>query len=326
MSPPNNSRPSRAYLLDGQGGGRAADWDGVRAWTPGEQALWVHLDVTDPEGQRWLQEQSGLDEVDCESLLADETRPRSVVMGDGILVILRGVNLNPGAEPEDMVSLRLWVDATRMISVSRRQVLAVDDLSRELERGTGPTDPGDLLTGLAEHLLDHMIPALEELDDCVDAQEERAITEGPAGLQAELAELRRQVIALRRHLAPQREAMIRLAAATATLLDEDHQGQLQLLADQVTRYVEDLDALRDRTGVTFDFLSGREAEAMNRRMMIVSIFTAICLPLGLITGLLGINVGGIPGAKGEWAFATVCAVLLVLVGGQLLLLRKLKWF
>jgi zinc transporter len=284
------------------------------------------MHATDPEGQQWLDERSGLDEVVCESLMAEETRPRSAVMDDGILVILRGVNMNPGADPEDMVSLRLWVEPTRIVTVGRRRLLAVENLSDLLKAGTGPCDPGDLLTGIAEHMLDHMIPALENLEDDVDAQEERAMTEAPSGMQMELAELRRQIIGLRRHLAPQREAMIRLALATASLLDEEHQGQLQLLADQVTRYVEDLDALRDRTGVTFDFLSGREAEAMNRRMMIVSIVTAIFLPLGLITGLLGINVEGIPGAHGEWAFAIVCFLLLCLAAGQLFLLRKLKWF
>ena len=56
----------------------------------------------------------------------------------------------------------------------------------------------------------------------------------------------------------------------------------------------------------------RRAETMNRQMLILSVVAAIFLPLGLITGLLGINVGGIPGADNPWAFAIVCVLLVVL--------------
>ncbi|MFT5049825.1 MAG: zinc transporter [Chlamydiales bacterium] len=316
----------RAFLLNGEGGGAALGWEQVREWTPQDGSLWVHLDTEDDTAEAWLRERSGLDGVVCDALLANETRPQSRTIGDGLLVILRGVNLNPGADPKDMVSLRLWGDSTRMVSLSRRRLMAVSELAEEVGKGVGPKNSADLLTVLAGHLLEHMAPALEDLGDAVDAQEEKAVTESPSELQADLAGLRRQVISLRRHLAPQREAMVQLAQCTASQFDEDHRAVLQHLADHVVRYVEDLDELRDRTAVTHDLLAGRQADSMNRRMLMLSLVAAIFLPLGLITGLLGINVGGIPGAANEWAFLVVCALIVLLAGLQLFIMRKMKWF
>ena len=59
----------------------------------------------------------GLSEFACDLLLEEATRPRLLDLGaESLLVFLRGVNLNPGAEPEDMVSLRVFADARRVIS------------------------------------------------------------------------------------------------------------------------------------------------------------------------------------------------------------------
>jgi zinc transporter len=60
-------------------------------------------------------------------------------------------------------------------------------------------------------------------------------------------------------------------------------------------------------------------------MYILSVIAAVFLPLGFLTGLLGINVAGLPGAETPWAFAAVCAILAVLAGLELWLLRRLKW-
>jgi len=316
----------RAFILNGEGGGSPIAWDGVHEWAPQAGAMWVHLDTEEPAAEEWLRELSGLDEVACDALLADGTRPRCTSIGDGLLVILRGVNLNPGADPEDMVALRLWIDTKCMISLSRRRLTAVSDLAASVQSGTGPKNSADLLTVIAGHLLERMVPALDDLSESADTLEEKAVTGTPSELQEELADVRRQVIALRRHLAPQREAMNRLAQATASCFDDEHSRTVKLHADQVTRYVEDLDELRDRTIVTHDLLSGRQAEAMNRRMLMLSLVAAIFLPLGLIAGLLGANVGGIPGAENEWSFLAVCGLLIVVAALQLLVMRRMKWF
>ena len=109
-----------SYLLDGRGGAQAQDWDGVRAWRRGAGTLWVHLDRSDARAEDWLRRESGLEPLVVEALLEPETRPRCTALPGGWLVVMRGVNLNPGADPEDMVALRAWVEEERVLTLRRR--------------------------------------------------------------------------------------------------------------------------------------------------------------------------------------------------------------
>jgi zinc transporter len=171
-----------------------------------------------------------------------------------------------------------------------------------------------------------MGPTFDALSDGVDAQEDHALADLGKAEQVELADLRRQVIALRRHLAPQREAMARLGETLARLFPGEHGSEVRGLVESVTRLVEELDELRDRTAVTQDLLAGQQADVMNRQMLMLSIVAAIFLPLGLLTGLLGINVGGMPGVESPWAFGVVCVVLLVVAGIQVAVMRRMRFF
>lgn len=139
-----------AYGLDGKGGGTQLDWEGVAAWQPVHGVLWVHLNRDAGDSQDWLRRHSGLDALVAEALLAESTRPRCAQMDDGVMLFLRGVNLNPGADPEDMVSIRMWIEHDRIISVRMRRLLSVDDLRNAIDTGRGPHNVGDFVYQTAD--------------------------------------------------------------------------------------------------------------------------------------------------------------------------------
>ena len=86
-----------ACVLDGQGGGRELDWEGIRAWSPEDDVLWVHLDRTGEQARAWVSDETGIDKATTETLLMPAaTRTRVQRIGDGLLVGLRGLNFNPG--------------------------------------------------------------------------------------------------------------------------------------------------------------------------------------------------------------------------------------
>lgn len=314
-----------AYLLDGAGGARPCHWHEIEHWQPSQGVLWVHLDYTHPVSQRWAQERSGLDPLVVDALFQEETRPRSVTAGDGILVWLRGVNTNPNAEPEDMVSIRIWANQHRIVTTRHRRLLSVEDLRAALAAGRGPRNPGEFLVQISDRLVARMADVIDGIDERVAGLEDQVLVSESHRLRPELADVRRQIIALRRYLSPQREAMARLVQEPADWLSDRERLHLREVGDRVTRYVEDLDAARDRAAVTQEELNSRLSEQMDRRMYVLSIVAAVFLPLGFVTGLLGINVGGIPGAQYAWAFLIVCVALVLLAAGQLWLLRRKHW-
>ncbi|MDH3216115.1 MAG: zinc transporter ZntB [Candidatus Krumholzibacteria bacterium] len=314
-----------AYLLDGRGGGKQLQWSDVKNWTSDAGTLWVHLDYTHPEATKWLEEDSGLDPAAAAALTADETRPRSVPGHGGLLVILRGVNLNPGSDPEDMVALRMWVEEHRIITTRHRSVKAIDAVRATLEAGDGPLNSSGFLIEVADGLTSRIGTVLSELDDRVDGLEDEVLGAESYELRSKIGSLRRETISLRRYLAPQRDAVARLQNERVAWLDEISRVHLREIADRTTRYVEDLDSARDRAAVTQDELNSRLSERMNKTMYVLSIVAGIFLPLGLLTGLLGINVGGIPGTESPLAFLVVCAALVVIAVLQMILFKRMRW-
>lgn len=313
-----------AMLLNGQGGASQLDWDGVKKHWDDESFVWVHLDYTHEKSQKWLRESSGLDPTTCDALISLETRPRCVAVGDGLLLSLRGVNLNPGAEPDDMVSLRMWIEHNRLITLRQRKLMAVEDVRQTLNNGYGPKNAVSLLVAIADRLVARAGVVINDIDDEMDSLEEEILTHETHDLRGRIADTRRTAIGIRRFLAPQRDAMSHLLIEEVSWIGNRDRGHLREITDRVTRYVEDLDSIRDRAAVTHEELASRLAEQTNRTMYILSMVAGIFLPLGLITGLLGINVGGMPGTNNPLAFWIVCALLLVITVLEILLLRKKK--
>ena len=315
-----------AFLLDGTGCGRRLEMDDIESWTSEQGTLWVHLDYTGEAAREWVRNNAGLEELVADALLMEETRPRATAIDDGVLVALRGINMNPGAEPDDMVSVRLWVDSERIISTRKRILLSVSDIVEQLDAGKGPADTADFLVTLADRIVWRMSETVDQCEDMVADLEEKVLDEGSGSLRFDLATLRRQTITLRRYLAPQRDAFAKLIIEKITWLDEDSRLRLREVSDRLIRHIEDLDAVRERAAVTQEELLSRLSDQMNTRMYVLSVVAAIFLPLGFLTGLLGINVGGIPGAENPWSFLLFILFLVGVVVAQILWFRHKKWF
>jgi zinc transporter len=166
---------------------------------------------------------------------------------------------------------------------------------------------------------------INDLEDNVAEQEEAVLTKESHELRPLLASIRRDAIHLRRYMAPQREALARLQSEKISWLTDEDRLRLREVYDHLTRYLEDLDAARERAAVTQEELVSRLSEQMDNRMYVLSVVAAIFLPLGFLTGLLGINVGGIPGAEYKASFAIFCLLLVGLIIVEIAIFRKKKW-
>ncbi len=313
------------YLLDGKGGGKALNWAEAIAWQPEDGVLWMHLEYAEENVQKWILEDSGLSTVSGEALLSEETRPRSVLTATGLLLTLRGMNSHPDADPEDLVALRLWSDGKRILTTRRRRLVAALELAEAIEQGMGPHNAGEFIESITARITEPMSEVIDEINEDVDALEEEVLTREAYELRPKLSELRRTTIGLRRYLAPQREAVMRLYTERIDWLSDTDRARLRESADRTTRFVEELDLVRERAIVIQEDLSSRLSEKMDRTMYVLSIVAAIFLPLGFLTGLLGINIGGIPGAEYGGAFLVFCAILVGIVGFQIWFFKRKKW-
>lgn len=319
-----------AYILDGQGGGTPLDWDGIANWKPAQGALWIHLDHVAEDARTWLRDASGLEEAVASILLTRETRPRSMDFTLGFLVLLRGINLNPGQAPEDMVSVRIWVEPNRIITLRHRKLMAVQDLCDRLESGRGPADATGLFAMLASMLADRMEPVLAGLEQEISqiekglADDLRWIARHPAA-RPRLGELQRDAIAIRRYLAPQHRALAAFDDGGFSFVSDVQRMSLRETEDRITRYEEDLTAHIERAAVLHDQVTNEQAERMNRTMYILSLIAAIFLPLSFVTDLFGTNLLGAPGAGHPYGFGILLSAEIGLAIIVVLVFRWLRW-
>ena len=141
-----------------------------------------------------------------------------------------------------------------------------------------------------------------------------------------IIDIRKEAIVLRRYMAPQKDAIAQLRLCEFSWLDAGHKRHLVENYDHLMRYVEDLDAIRERAQIVKDELANIIADRLNKNRYVLSVIAAVFIPLGVLTGLLGINVGGIPGVDNPNAFFIFSGILILLVVIQILLFKKLKWF
>lgn len=316
-----------AWLLDGKGGGQPLQGAEIEPAVSSESLTWVHLDAVHSRTALSLGRLAPeLDKLIISALMADETRPRLAQFGDGALIILRGVNLNPGAEPDDMVSIRLWVDAHGIISLQRRNILAVSDLQARIQKSAGPRSPGDFVALMIHTLLDRIEPALDELEQDAESIEGDAFKKPDISLRQTIVNLRQQAIAFRRYLSPQRDVTGAFALSDLPWLGPLQLRDLHESHDRLTRYVEDLNALRDRAQIVQDELGNHLAEQLNKNIFVLSIVSAIFMPLSFIAGLFGMNVGGIPGAHDGNAFAILGGLSALIIMAQIIIFKRWKWF
>ena len=313
-----------AYLFDGKGNARQIEMS--EAEIPVDAGfVWLHWQLDDHEARRWLTRRSGIDPIAVDAILAPETRPRCTFHDDGIILILRGINLEPNADPEDMVSIRLWIEANRIVSTRVRRLAALEELQQSITTGKAPSAPIGFVTALSARLANHMAPVLIETDDSVDDLAEVLIDGDEDTVAEKLGDIRRQIVSLRRHVAPLGEALLALGTADSPWISKRDRRYLREVGDQVKRFLETLDNARERAGLLNDELTLRLTERTGRTTLFLTVIAAIFLPLSFVTGLLGINVGGIPGAAAPWAF-TIVAVGLALLGAVAFwVFRRLKW-
>jgi zinc transporter len=224
-----------------------------------------------------------------------------------------------------MVSVRIWAEEKRIITTRRRPLQSINDLADSFSTGQGPVTSSDFINTLADGLTSYIEGTVDGIEDHTSALEEQVMSSHDRKLRSQISGLRRQAIMLRRYLAPQREAFTQLQVAKLHWFTEQDRRHLYETANSLIRIIEDLDSLRERANVAQEELVNNLSEQINSRMYTLSLVTTIFLPLTFLTGLLGINVGGIPGATNNWAFPAVVIMLLFVCFGQYLYFRKKHW-
>lgn len=320
-----------ALVFDGKGGCRTLDWDGIAKWSPGQGFLWIHIERDDPTAQEWVHTKSGIGGLVALTLLAEESRPRISDIEEALVIVLRGVNLDQERDENgeaELVPIHIWAEANRVVTLRDKahQLSALRDIRIALMSGKGPHSAAELISQIAEKIVDHLelvIDGMEsQLAELEDACFDKSFDED---CRVDLARLRRRTTTLRRYIAPQRDALYRLQHDDAVWLGAEAKMRLREVSDKIIRHMEDIDALRDRATILHEDLTARISEKIALTSNRLTGMAALILPPSLVAGMLGVNIDGIPAKDNPYAFPIFCVAMLLLMPLSWMVLKKMKW-
>jgi zinc transporter len=283
----------------------------------GSGLVWLHAEAAVQASRADLPDY--IPAMAAHALLAHETRPRCDEVDDAALINLRGTAAEPMQGSDGLVSIRVWVEGGRVTSVSRHRLAALAKVEAAMRSGR-LADGGDFVAVLAQAIsteLDPEVAALgDELDDCEGMLDGGDIY----ALRRKIASIRSQAIVLRRFVAPDRDALAAMAQLEFAWISKDDRMHLREAADRFARMAEELEAVRERAALLHEQLTDLRAEKIDQRSLAIAVTAFIFLPLTFVTGLLGMNVAGIPFAAEPWAFWGVVAFCLMIA------LAVMAWF
>jgi zinc transporter len=304
-------------LLVGDGPARQVAPEEAAAYR-GPGFVWVHLESVGEPDLSMLDGQD-IPDVAANALVATETRPRCDRIEDGAIVNLRGTAVAGIEYADRLVSIRMWVRRGKVLSLTRMPLAATEPV-RALMEGGQILDPGDLVAAYAREISRELDPVVADLGDTLDDCESQLEERNVYRLRSQITRMRSEAITFRRFVAPDRDALQVLAQLDFDWLAEEDRLHIREAADRFARMAEELEAVRERSALLHEQLTDLRAEQIDQRSLYISVVAFIFLPLTFITGLLGMNVEGIPFAHSHWGFWGV-VIFCLLVG-----MVVLGWF
>jgi zinc transporter len=303
------------------GPAQAIDTARAQAWLDsappdgGAGFLWLHFSLSHARAERWLHEHGALDETFFEALHEGSRSTRIERVQDSVFAVLNDVTYDFGFEASHVATLWISARAHLVITARRSPLRSVDRLRDAVSSGRHAVSGAALLL---DHLLREQADELQDIarkaSERVDGLEDRLLAGRHDRLGGELAQLRRMSLRLQRLLAPEPSAVFRMLANAPAWLQPADRQRLHQASEEFAVVMRDVSALHERCKLLQEESAARVAEQNNRSLFILTMVTVLALPINLISGLLGMNVGGIPFAGQGLGFWIVLALIALITG------------
>lgn len=278
---------------------------------PGE-FYWLHFSLSNAASEPWLQRTLDLPDAFFDSLKNEVGATRLELEGDTLVAVLNDVLFDFSFDTSAVSSTSLVIEPRFLVSIRLRPLRSVDQLRAAVRSGLVFRSPVDLLAHLLREQAEVLVDILRRSTRRVDAIEDRLLAGRLSDSRSDLGLLRRVLVRLQRLLAPEPAALFRLLNRPPDWVQVEDLQELQQAAEEFSAAVGDAVALGERVKLLQEELAGRVNEQTNRTLFVLTMVTVIALPINLVAGLFGMNVGGIPFAgsgHGFWAIIAVLAVL-----------------
>ena len=290
---------------------------------PGDDFLWVHCTQAHVNCERWLREILKLPGEYLESLHDPAGSTRIEQGDDALIAALNDVPFDFTGDPGAIASVRLCLQPRLLVSARIKPLRSIDRLRAAVKAGADYRSATEVMA----HLLREQAGVLGEICQStaakVDSIEDELLADRRVTTRRDLGDLRRLLVRLQRLLAPEPAAMFRLLSRPPLWLTPDDVQDLRQAGEEFSAEVGDAASLVERVKLLQEELAAHLNEQTNRTLFLLTVVTVFALPINIVAGLFGMNVGGIPWSENRHGFALiVVALILVTAGTAVVTIRR----
>ena len=287
-----------------------------------EGLRWLHLSLADQSSRHWLSHAAPLPPDVVDLLLSAETHQRALVQGDAVACVLHDLERDFDVIDTARVGALRIVLSPHLIVTARHHPLRSADIIRDrLCRAPPVRDRAAALDTIVAAISGTVATKVRDLGHALQNAEDRLVEDDHPPTPRELIDVRRQLAHLHRLGGGMRDVLVRLEQDED--LPTDLAAPVEKLSQRASGLESDIAATQGQLRLLREELDLQEARRTNTNLYVLSIMSALMLPATLVTGIFGMNTGGLP--LEHDAFGTVGAGLLVAgaAGGTYLLLRRM---
>lgn len=279
---------------------------------PGQPAgdyLWLHFNLAHTAARPWLQRHGGLPEAFFEALSEGSASTRVERAEQSLIAVINDVRFDFSFEASDISTLWICVSERLVVTARQQPLRAVDQLRTAIRQGESPRSATELLERLLRAQADTLVGIERGVTERIDGIEDELLVGRLDPKRAKLGVLRRLLVRLQRLLAPEPAALFRLLQRPPQWMAESDVEELRQATEEFSVVLRDMGALQERIKLLQEEIAAQVNEENNRSLFVLTIVTVLALPINIIAGLLGMNVGGVPLADSPHGFWSVVALV-----------------
>ena len=298
-----------AYRFDAHGKAiQIGENETVSLETPDAGFVWLHLNLADQRARDWITDAALLDTSSRDCLLANDNHQALHHREDKIWGVFVDLMQDFDGVTDSMGYLRFAMGERYLISGRRHALQAIESTRKTLSSGRMLAGPAALLEALVDHATDGLSGLVAELISEVDGIEDRVLENHFHKERERLGPLRRREVAVHRQLNGMLSIFRQLAPSLEKAQMTDLHGSVTRLVQRIEALHHEIHSIMGRTRLLQEEIASKLTTETNDHLYVLTVLTTVLLPPTLITGIFGMNTGGLPLKETDWGTPVALAI------------------
>ena len=294
-----------------------------------DELLWIDVNAPTTEDLALLRHEFNFHPLAMEDIVNFEQRPKLDTYEDFALLFFKAlIPCDDANRTVDLAQIGLFFGHNYVVTVHERPIPALDNMNLRWKRHAeqvGTHSSGMLLYSILDAIVDDYFPALDEISDRMASLEERVFDQFDRECQEDIFRLKKELVAIRRVVAPEREVLNILLRRDTPIFEADVLVYLQDVYDHILRVTDESDTYRDLLSSALEFHLASISNRLNQVMKTMTALSVVLMSTTLVASIYGMNFVHIPELRWQLGYVWAIGLMLAIGGGVFSIFRRHEW-